>query len=203
MNLVESYNLVDLFILGTLFISMILGIWKGFIKSLTALAGLILGVVFALKYYPVVQPYLNKISALDAQISTVLSVIIVFIGVQIIFVVIRRILDKLLDLTRLTWLDRVFGAAMGVAGGFLIVAASVQVLLIGIPDWPLIKTSKLIHPVDQLTTTCLNYAPKQARDQAQSFFAKWKGIQDVTPVLPQRQTAPLPKTPTAPPGTVK
>ncbi len=82
MNLVVSYNLVDLFILGTLFISMILGIWKGFIKSLTALASLILGVVFALKYYPVVQPYLNKISALDAQISTVLSVIIVFIGVQ-------------------------------------------------------------------------------------------------------------------------
>ena len=173
----ETYNLIDLFILGTLLVTLILGIWKGFVRTLTALASLVLGVLLALKYYPVVAAYLGKITKLDPQISTIISMVIVFVAVQAVFVVIRRLLDLLLDLTRLTWLDRIFGAAMGVAAGGLVVGAVVQALLIGVPDWPLVKTSKLVGPVDRLTSKALTYAPKEARDQWLAFIAKWKGTQ--------------------------
>ncbi len=36
MQLIDSYNLVDMLIMGTLLVSFILGIWKGFVRSLTA-----------------------------------------------------------------------------------------------------------------------------------------------------------------------
>ncbi len=203
MNVLESYNIIDICILCTLLVTVALGLWKGFIRSLTALASLVIGVVGAMKYHTVIQPYLSKVSSLDPHISTILSMAIIFVLVQIAFVILRWILDALLDLTRLTWLDRICGAAMGLAGGLLISAAVVQAILIGIPDWPLVKTSKLIGPVDQLAVRSIDYAPKQAKDRMQSLITKWKGTQEPGSVLPQRETAPSQKAPSAPPAIAK
>ncbi|MBI5248465.1 MAG: CvpA family protein [Desulfomonile tiedjei] len=203
MAFIESYNLIDVFILGTLLITLILGTWKGFVRSLTALASLVLGVAAAVRYYSLAQPYLSKVSSLDPQISSILSMVIIFILVQIVFLAIRWILDALLNVTKLSWLDRIFGAAMGLGAGFLIVAAAVQVILIGIPEWPLVKTSKLIGPVDQLAVKGMNYAPKQARDQVQSLIAKWKGTQEPALAAPQREAVSSQKPPGVPPGLVK
>ncbi len=204
MNPVDAYNAIDLFIMGTLAVTLILGIWKGFVRSLTALASLVAGVVLAIKYYPAAQAYLSKISSLDPQISMILAMVVIFIVVQVVFVVIRRILEALIDLTRLTWLDRIFGAAMGIVAGLLVVAAAVQVMLIGIPEWPLVKTSRLVKPVDQLTGKAVTYAPKQARDQWHSLVTKWKGTQELAPLTPQHQAAPAPKkAPAASPAPVR
>jgi len=199
MNFVESYNPIDLFILGALLISLVLGFWKGFIRSLTALAGLVLGVAAALKYHAVVGSYLGKISSLDPLISTILSMILIFIGVQVVFVLIRRLLDALIDLTRLGWLDRILGAAMGICAGGVLVAATVQAVLVAVPELPVVKASRLVKPVDGLTARAMSYAPKEARDQVQSLIAKYKG-QEVSSPGGQRQEVQPKKAPAAPPA---
>lgn len=202
MKYIEAYNLIDLFIMGTLLVTFVLGIWKGFVRSLTALASVVIGALFAARYHPLVQPYLNKISSLDPQISMILSMVIVFVAVQAVFVVIRRILDALIDLTRLSWLDRCLGAAMGVVAGFLLVACVVQAVLIGIPEWPIAKTSKLIPPVHRLTDEVLARSPKPVRDQVQSFITKWKGTPEPSaPTATNRSAAN--KTPAVTPGLAK
>jgi membrane protein required for colicin V production len=201
MEFFERYNLIDLFIIGTLLITLTLGIWKGFIRSLTGLASLVFGVVLAMKYYSVVEPYLGKISSLDPHISMILSMVIVFIAVQVVFVVIRRVLDALLDLTRLSWLDRIFGAAMGLVAGFLVVAATVEVMLLGIPEWPLVKESRLARPVDQLAREALQYVPKSARDQVQALISKWKGTRESVPSQSPRQVIAPKGPPIVPPQT--
>jgi len=181
-------------------IAAILGIWKGFIRSLAALASLVLGVVLALKYYRAVEPYLGKVSSLDPHISTVLSMVIIFIAVQGLFVILRRLLDALLDLTRLGWLDRVFGAAMGAAGGFLVVVAVVETLLVGIPEWPVVKESRLARPVDDLARRTLQYAPRSWTEQMQAFIDQWKGMQGVSTAQPTgERSAPAKGQPSAPP----
>jgi membrane protein required for colicin V production len=197
MNFVESYNPIDLFILGTLLICLVLGFWKGFIRSLSALVGLVLGVAAALKYHAVVGSYLGKISSLDPLISTILSMILIFIGVQVVFVLIRRLLDALIDLTRLGWLDRVLGGAMGICAGGVLVAASVQAVLVAVPELPVVKSSRLVKPVDGLTARGLSYAPKEVRDQVQSLIAKYKG-QEVSLPAGQRQEVQPKKSPAAP-----
>lgn len=202
MRFIEAYNLIDLFILGTLLVTMILGIWKGFVRSLTALASVVLGVLIAVKYHPVVQPYLGKISSLDPHISMVLSMIIVFVAVQAIFVLVRRVLDALIDLTRLSWLDRCLGAIMGVAAGFLLVAGAVQAALVAIPDWPMVKTSKLVRPVEGLTAKLMTHAPPQVRNQMESFFSKWKGTLEPASSTPVPRSA-ANKAPATPSGPVK
>ena len=203
MNFVEAYNVIDLFILGTLLITIVLGFWKGFVRTLSAVTGLILGVVGAARYYPLVEPYLSRISSLDPQICSILSMVLIFIGVQVVFVLIRRILDALIDLTRLSWVDRVLGAAMGAASGLLVVAAVVQAVLIAMPEWPAVGTSRLVRPVDGLTGKALNYAPEQIRNQLQSLIAKWKGPQESYPQAPQHRTAAPGKEPLDPTGRIR
>lgn len=185
MKFLEAYNLIDIFIVVVLSITLILGIWKGFLRSLAGLASLVVGVVLAARYYPVVEPYLGKISSLDPQISMILSMVIIFVAVQAVFVVIRRILDALIDVTRLGWLDRTLGALIGLGAGFLVISAVVEMLLFGFPEWPMLRDSKLVRPVDQLARKAVTLAPKGAQDQLQSLIEKLKGTPGGPPSKPQ------------------
>lgn len=203
MNYLESYNLIDLFILGTVALTIILGFWRGFIRTLSAVAGLTIGVVGALKYHHVVQPYLSKVSSLDPQICAILSMIIIFIAVQAIFVLIRRILDALLDLTRLSWVDRILGAGMGACAGFFCAAAVVQILIVAVPEWSAVGASRLIRPVERLTDQAMAYAPEQVKIQIQSLVNKLKGTQDAYPQAVRQRKAPVDKALPGPQGSAK
>jgi uncharacterized membrane protein required for colicin V production len=204
MKFLESYNPIDLFIMGTLLVTFVLGLWKGFLSSLSALAGLVVGVAAALKYYPAVEPYLRKISSLDHNISVALAMIIIFVVVQAVFVLIRKVLEAFLSVTRLGWLDRILGSAMGVAAGLLIVAAAIQVLLIVLPEWPTVKGSRLIQPGNGLTEKAMAYVPKQARDQLQALISKWKvPSPEVLPPATSPKSAFYGKSPAAPAGPIR
>ncbi len=201
MKFIEAYNPIDLFIITTLLVSLILGLWKGFVRSLTALAGLVIGVVVAGKYYPEVQVYLYKISSLNPQIAMVISMLALFILVQIVFVLIRKVMDTIIDITRLGWLDRVMGAFMGASTGFLIVAVFVQLLIVTAPEWPSVKGSGLIAPLEALTIKAMDYAPQQAKDQVNALVNKWRGFQEVPPARTENRVGsgvtatPVPMTP--------
>lgn len=203
MKFIETYNLIDLFVAGTLLVSLTLGLWKGFIRSLAAMAGVVFGVLGAMKYHSYVQPYLGKVSSLDPHISVILAMVIVFILVQVLFVLIRKLLDMLIDVTRLSWLDRALGAGMGAVAGFLVAASAVQAVMIAVPEWPLIKTSRLAQPVDALAHKAMTYAPKEARDQFQQLMAKWKGTQEPPKQLPAPRSVASETNAAPPPGPVK
>jgi membrane protein required for colicin V production len=195
MQSLDAYNIVDLSFAAVVIVLLILGAWKGFLRTLTALAGVVLGAALAFRYYPSVQPYLSKISSLDPSISMILSMAVIFVGVQIVFTIVRIIIDALLKVTRLSWLDRSLGAAMGFAAGFVIIAGAAQVLLVGVPDWPPVKTSKLIGPVERIAIRAVSYAPQSAKDQMQQLTTKLKGITDTVPASGRTPAASLSKPP--------
>lgn len=184
-------------------LTIVLGFWRGFVRTLSAVAGLTLGVIGAANYHSAVQPYLNKISSLDPQICAILSMIIIFVAVQAIFVVIRKLLDALLDLTHLSWVDRILGAGMGAVAGFCIAAASVQALIIAVPEWSAVGTSRLIHPVEKLTTQAMAYAPYTVTNQLQSVIARLKGTQDAHPQATRQHKGTVEKPLQGPQGSAK
>jgi membrane protein required for colicin V production len=171
---IDMYNPIDIIILAIVSMGFILGIWKGFVRSLTALASLAFGVVLAVKYYPTVEPYLGKVSSLEPHLAMAISMILIFIAVQVVFVLIRRVLAAIVDVTNLSWLDRVLGALMGVFSASLVVAAGVQVILVGMPESKVVKESRLVKPVDQLAKRGVEYLPPSSKKQLQSLAQKWK-----------------------------
>jgi len=113
--------------------------------------------------------------------------VIVFIFVQVLFVLIRLLLDALVDVTRLGILDRLLGAAMGGVAAFLVVAVVVQIILVGIPDWPIVTKSKFTRPTEDVTKKLWQYVPQSAKDQVADLTKRWKGSQDT------QQPKPTPK----------
>ncbi|MFA6222079.1 MAG: CvpA family protein [Desulfomonilaceae bacterium] len=178
MSFLEASNPIDIFILATVLITFILGFWKGFVRSLTALTGLAVGVWAATAYYPLVQYQLTKISSLNPQISVIISMVLVFVLTQVVFVVIRRVLEAILDFTRLGWLDRILGSAMGVVTGLLIAAASVQIALIAAPEWKAVKSSVLAMPIEGMTYKLLAYVPQETRNQVNAMILRWRASQE-------------------------
>jgi membrane protein required for colicin V production len=170
----DMYNPIDIIILAIISVGFILGIWKGFVRSLTALASLAFGVVLAIKYYPQVEPHLGKISSLEPHLAMAISMILIFIAVQVVFVLIRRVLAAIVDVTNLSWLDRVLGALMGVFSASLVVAAIVQAVLIGMPESKMVKESKLIQPANEFTKRGIRYLPASSRKQLEKLAEKWK-----------------------------
>jgi membrane protein required for colicin V production len=186
MSFIEASNPIDIFILATILITFIMGFWKGFIRSLTALAGLAVGVWAATKYYPLVQSQLIKLSALNPQIAMIISMVLVFIIAQVVFVLLRRVLEAILDFTRLGWLDRIMGAVMGVATGFIISASCVQVALIAAPEWQAVKSSVLALPMEGATYKLLAYVPSETRGRVDSLISKWRAQQEGSQQLAPR-----------------
>ena len=190
MEQLEQYNLIDMFVAATLLVAFLLGLWKGFARTLAAVAGVAIGILAASKYHGTVEPYLSRISSLDPYICTVLSMIILFIAVQALFVLVRKGLDMLLDFTRLGWLDRILGAALGVGAGLFFAVATVQLLILAAPEWPAIKASKLIPPIEQISRAALSRVPESIRTPFQRLTTKWKGALDTNLPSTSEQSEP-------------
>lgn len=201
MSFLQGYNLIDLCIVAALCIGFSLGLWKGFLRSLLGVLGLVAGVFVAIRYHGAVQPYLSRVSSLDPLISTIISIGLLFIGVQVVFVIIRRIMKALIDITRLGWVDRIFGAALGLAASFCIVAFGVQAMLAGVPDLPLLKEAKLIEPVNHLLERIVAAAPSETKERLDAMKGKIKHFYETSPSSPPTTGGTAPKEPSARPMT--
>jgi membrane protein required for colicin V production len=195
----QGYNLIDLFIAAVLCVGLTLGLWKGFFRSLLGVLGLVAGVFFAVRYYGVVQSYLARVSSLDPLISTILSMVLIFVCVQVVFLIIRRIMKALIDLTKLGWVDRIFGACLGLAAGFCVVAGGVQVMLAGFPDVPLLKESKLIEPVDRLARRVMGVMPSGTKARLDAMIGKFKQFYETSPSSSPTKGSGSPKEPSTGP----
>lgn len=194
MEIIQGYNIIDLCIALILLIGLILGIWKGFVRSITALASVVLGVLAAMKYYPAVEPYLGKISKLDPQISMILSMVIIFILVQIVFVLLRLLLEAAIDVTQLGWLDRTFGAIMGLLAATILIVVAIQALMLGMPDEAVVKKSKLVPIANRIGAKMLEYMPQGMKQQLDKSIKEWKGPKETIKSGADKKSAP-PRTP--------
>lgn len=175
----ENYNLIDVLVVFIMAVALLVGLWKGFVRTLTAVAGVVIGILASTRYHLVVEPYLSRVSSLDPYICTILSMIILFILVQAAFVLIRKALDIIIDFTRLGWLDRILGAGVGILAGLLFVACIAQFLVLAVPEWPAIRKSKLIAPIEQISRLVTSRVPEKIKIPFRVLTEKWKGTFDI------------------------
>jgi membrane protein required for colicin V production len=118
-------NWLDLVILVLLIISAIAGLVSGLIKSLFSLAGLILGVVLAGRFYVALAENLGFIS--NDNGARIVAFIIIFVGVMIIAAILGVFFTKLVSTILLGWLNRLLGAFFSVILGAIFIGAILAV----------------------------------------------------------------------------
>ena len=108
-------NWLDILILITLAAAVIGGLVTGIVRSVVNLAGLILGIFLAGRFYATVGGWLHFIHNTD--IANVVGFILVLAVVVVITGIIAGILHRVISGIMLGWLDRLIGGLVGLLIG--------------------------------------------------------------------------------------
>ena len=127
-----SINFLDIIIIIPLLLFAWQGYKKGFIIEVATLAALLLGLFFAFYFSDYAASLLNEHFNIDEKYIAALSFIITFIAVVIAIIAIGKILQKLIDIILLGFLNKAAGAIFGIIKGALIL--SILLLIINYFD---------------------------------------------------------------------
>ena len=111
----------DWLILGVLGLSIVVGLWRGFVRETLSLMTWIMALVLALFYCTyVAQNFLHDISAPSLRIMAAFAII--FLAVFIVGTIMSKLLSGLIHKSGLGGADRLIGLCFGVLRGVLVIA---------------------------------------------------------------------------------
>ena len=113
--------ILDIAILGLIFISVIVGLLRGFTKELTSIAAWVISIYLALNFYKPVSQYLTAYIK-QQWLSNFAGSAIVFVGSLFILSMVGYLISKAVASTGIKGTDRVLGSVLGLVRGVLIVA---------------------------------------------------------------------------------
>ena len=102
----------DIIIIALLIFSFIKGLFKGFVKELAGFFGIIVSIYIA-KYFA--SPFIwfaESLFGIDHKISPAVGFIITFLIALLLFHFIAILVDKLIDLIALGWLNKLLGGIL-------------------------------------------------------------------------------------------
>jgi membrane protein required for colicin V production len=114
-------NWLDIVIAIVLVIGVVMGLKAGLIKMVISLAGLILAIFLAGRFYVALADKLAFISS--DQVARIAAYIIIFVVIMIIAAILAWILTKLASAILLGWINRLVGAVIGLIIGAIFCGA--------------------------------------------------------------------------------
>jgi membrane protein required for colicin V production len=118
---------VDYFILLVLVLSAGVGFWRGFVKESLSLLTLLVAIWIAWRFGALIAPKLGNWAA-DPEVRLWVARAIVFVFALLLGSLVSWVARQLIRHTGLSGIDRMLGAAFGLARGVLIVGLLVLVL---------------------------------------------------------------------------
>ncbi|MBW2010534.1 MAG: CvpA family protein [Deltaproteobacteria bacterium] len=166
-------NPFDIVIIIVLGVCLIRGVFRGFIKELSSIIGVLGGFYAAYTYYVYVAEHLSGWIS-NISYLNILSFLIVFCGVFFIISVLGVIIKYILNIAFLGWIDRIFGGGFGIFKGILIISVLLIALTAFLPkEAPVIKNSHLARHVTQIAEIMSKVISPQMK---QEFSEKMEGL---------------------------
>jgi membrane protein required for colicin V production len=166
-------NLLDYVLIVILGYCLVRGVFRGLIKELSSIVGVLGGFYAAYSYYPQLAKHLARWIANPAwlSISSFLAIfVVVLFSVSFAGVVIKY----LMNIAFLGWTDRICGAIFGSARGLLMITVILLVLTTFLPkNSVVIKQSWVAQHMMQYSAWMVYVTPKEMK---KSFDIKAKEI---------------------------
>ena len=112
---------LDIVIIVVVVLATFWGLRTGIIKAVLSLAGLIVGVILAGRYYVLLAEQLTFIP--QASIARIVAFAIILVGVMVIAGVLANLLKWAASIVMLGWVNRLGGAVFGLALGAIFCSA--------------------------------------------------------------------------------
>jgi membrane protein required for colicin V production len=166
----NSFDILVLVIFG---FCLIRGIFRGLVKEVSSIIGVIAGYYAAYTYYPHVAKLLSQwVSA--AAYSKLIGFLVIFVGVFLIISILGVIIKYLMSIAFLGWVDRISGGVFGLVKGLLIASVLFIVFTTFLSkNATLVKDSILAPHLSHLSTQMAKIVNK---DMKQEFNDNIKGL---------------------------
>ena len=119
---------IDLIILACFLPAVVIGLKDGFIRQVVALASLVLGLYLSVRFSTPVGQWITERWHLEPFWVKVLSFSVIFIAVALVLNLLGKLLEKVLNITMLGWLNRLLGLVFAMITTALIVGTLIYVL---------------------------------------------------------------------------
>jgi membrane protein required for colicin V production len=113
-------NLLDIIILICLIPAFIQGIFKGFISQAISLISIIVGVWASAHFTDIVYQWLAQYISGSEQVLKIAAFAIIFVAVIVVLILVGKLLEKVIELVMLGWLNRLLGAVFALAKWLLV-----------------------------------------------------------------------------------
>jgi membrane protein required for colicin V production len=151
----------DIIVIAVVGVLTFLGLWKGMVRQLFSLAGVIAGYLLAMRFYEPASRYLTSFHPGTAK---VISFVAIFIACIIVAHILGWIVGKVFELPGLGLLNRIGGGVLGFAKGSVIVAVVVMVLVAFLPpDSSLFKNSSTMKYILPITGLLKSVTPEDIK----------------------------------------
>ena len=171
-------NPFDIVIVIILVVTLARGIFRGLVKELASIIGVLGGFYAAYSYYPYVgRPLAQWIS--QSGWANIVGFILVFTVVYLIVSILGVIIKYLLSIAFLGWVDRLCGALFGALKGWMICAVLLVALIAFLPsNSDLVRTSLLSPYIKKLAQPMARVVTKEMRQRytrnAQEVEKTWR-----------------------------
>lgn len=168
-------NLLDIVLAAIIAFCLIRGIFRGLVKELSSIIGVVAGFYAAYSYYPLTARFLNRWIA-DTGYANILGCLILFLGVYIGISIIGVLMKYLMNIVFLGWTDRVCGLIFGTLKGVLIVSVIVVLLTAFLPkNVAILRDSLIVRHTMVISSTMVRVA---SIDMKKLFQDHVKGLKE-------------------------
>ncbi len=155
-------NPLDIVVLTIIGSFVALGLWKGLIKQLFSLAGIIIGYIAAISFYEQISTFFTS---LDKDIASIVSFIAIFVSCILLSSLVGLFVGKLIKIADLSWLNRVAGGLLGFLKGLLILMIIVVILVAFLPsESKVLRNSVTLPYVMSVAQVINNIIPMHIKD---------------------------------------
>ncbi|MFH1985933.1 MAG: CvpA family protein [Pseudomonadota bacterium] len=172
-------NALDIIFAVILGFSLIRGIFRGLVKEVASIIGVLSGYYAAYTYYPLVARLLSRWMS-DTAYLNIVSFLILFCLVFIIISMIGVVLKYLLSIAYMGWADRLSGALFGLTKAILVASVILVALTTFLPKNAALVRESLLAPY--VTHVSENIAKMVSPEMKRTFSGKmdalkasWKG----------------------------
>jgi len=157
-------NSLDTVIIIIMLVCVLYGYFKGFISEVLAIAGLLISIVAAGRYYHLLAPHLLVFLRIEALAGFASFVLILFAG-MLLFGVLRLVIKKTTVEMELGWADHFLGFLLGTIKGALISSVIVlMIIAIWGKDVRVIRRSKLVPIITKVSRITAGLLPEKVKN---------------------------------------
>jgi membrane protein required for colicin V production len=162
-------NVVDITILGILVAFTVKGLFRGFLKELCSLVGIVAGAVLAFSFHPPLAEMVAEFFEVHSRIAVIVAFLLLFLATVVFFSLLGDLLSRFLKLLFLGGLNRVAGGFFGLLQGVVLLTLMLFSLsLTSLPKsmQPAFKGSVLSPPFVDLGEAVMH--------GSREAFAEWR-----------------------------